>query len=65
MKIESPSTKVYHKKSGLPYRLVPRQDIGADMFYLTSNDGMVPSGQMVCMNEQELDDLFVLEKPKK
>ena len=54
MKITT-STIVKHKTSGLEYRLIPK---GNDSYYLTTNDGMVPSGQMIYRTEQELDDLF-------
>lgn len=58
MKVNKPSTKVRHRKSGLFYRLFPRPDIDKDAYYLSSNDGIVPSGQMIFRTEQELDELF-------
>ena len=54
MKITT-TTIVRHKKSGLEYRLLPK---GNDSYYLTPNDGKVPSGQMIYRNESELDELF-------
>lgn len=59
MKVKSPSTKVKHKKSGLFYRLFPRTDISKHAYYLSSNDGMVPSGQMIYRTDEELDEMFV------
>jgi len=61
MKIQSPSTVVKHKKSGLSYRLTPKPNINKDAYYLSANDGMVPSGQMIFRTEQELDELFKVE----
>ena len=51
------STKVRHKKSGLIYRLIPKHDI---TYYLTANDGIVPSGQMIYKTDDELDEIFEL-----
>jgi hypothetical protein len=58
MKIKAPSTKVKNKKSGLFYRLFPRPDVDKDAYYLTANDGLVPSGQMIYRTEDELDEMF-------
>jgi len=49
------STKVRHKVSKLIYRLIPK---GNDSYYLTANDGIVPSGQMIYRTPEELDQLF-------
>ena len=58
MRIQSPSMTVKHKKSGLNYRLIPKPKIDKDAYYLTANDGMVPSGQMIFRTEQELNEMF-------
>ena len=58
MKVKSPSMKVAHKKSGLDYRLFPRPEIDKDAYYLSANDGRVPSGQIIFRTEQELDVMF-------
>ena len=54
----SNSFKVKHKKSGLIYRLVPKPDIDSDAYYLTCNDGTVPSGQIIFRTQDELDEIF-------
>lgn len=49
------SIKVKSKLNGLEYRLYAKEK---DAYYLTCNDGLVPSGQMIYRTEQELDEMF-------
>ena len=56
MIIEKP-TLVVNRKSGLKYLLIPKGD---DSYYMSCNDGIVPSGQMIYRTPEELDELFVL-----
>ena len=49
---------VLHRKTGLKYRLSSKPHIHKDAYYLSCNDGMVPSGQMIYRTEKELDILF-------
>lgn len=55
-------TLVINKKSGLTYLLIPKPDVCADAYYLTANDGMVPSGQMIYRTPDELDELFIIKE---
>lgn len=57
MIIDKP-TLVIHKTSNLEYKLTPK---GNDSYYLTPNDGMVPSGQMIYRTPEELDEMFIVK----
>ena len=51
------SFKVKHRLLGSVYRLVPQSD-DPERYYLTANDGMVPSGQMIHLTDAEIDAMF-------
>ena len=53
--IEGP-TKLKNKKSGLIYLLIPKPK--KEGYYLSANDGMVPSGQMIYWTEEEIWSVF-------
>jgi len=50
----SKSFKVKHRKSGLTYRLTPK----TQGYYLSANDGMVPSGQMIYWDDKQINRVF-------
>jgi len=53
------STKVRRKGTDQIYLLTPKPDAYRMAYYLSSNDGIVPSGQMIYRTDEELDELFV------
>jgi hypothetical protein len=55
----SKPTKVRCRKTGLTYKLIPKPEINVHAYYLTANDGFVPSGQMIYRTADELDEMFL------
>ena len=66
------ATVVWHKKTGLDYRLIPQPKKGRDVYALTANDGMVPGQrqiiqcqrQIIQWTEEEVWEMFDKTKRK-